>query len=255
MRLENKVAIVTGSGTGLGKTTAEVFAKEGCKVAVADRDFENAKLTAKNIVEAGGVAKAYQVDISDENSVEAVMKAIVGDFEKLDILINCAGINGVNKFTHETDADEWDIVFKVDVNGTFFCTKHAVPYMKRNGRGSIVNFCSIYGIVGANESAPYCAAKGAVANMTRTDALCYGTSGIRVNSVCPGTILTELTLVKARAVEGGEQAYINEMLPKHPIGRLGEPIDVAKAVLFLASDEAGFVTGVNLPVDGGYTAR
>lgn len=255
MRLQDKVAIITGAAAGMGRETAELFAREGCTVAVCDRDEKGAEQTAKNITAAGGRAKAYIMDVSSEQSVTDAMEQIVKDFLKLDILVNCAGINGVNLWTDQTDLKDWDAVFSVDVRGVFLCTKHAVPYMKENGRGSIVNFCSIYGIVGANESAPYCAAKGAVANMTRTDAICYGTSGIRVNSVCPGTVLTELTLAKAREVEGGEQAYINEMLPKHPIGHLGEPIDIANVVLFLASDEARFVTGVNLPVDGGYTAR
>ncbi|MCD8082230.1 MAG: SDR family oxidoreductase [Clostridiales bacterium] len=255
MRLQDKVAIVTGAGAGMGKVTAELFAQEGCKVAVCDLNEETAKQTAKEISAAGGVANAYQVNISDEASVDRLMKAVIADFSKLDILVNCAGINGVNQWAHQVEEKDWDAVFAVDVKGTFFMTKHAVPLMKENGKGSIVNFCSIYGIIGANESAPYCAAKGAVANMTRTDAICYGKSGIRVNSVCPGTVLTELTLAKAREVEGGEQAYIDEMLPKHPIGFLGEPIDIAHVVLFLASDEARFVTGVNMPVDGGYTAR
>ncbi|MGI6152269.1 MAG: SDR family NAD(P)-dependent oxidoreductase [Christensenellaceae bacterium] len=255
MRLKDKVAVITGSAMGMGKATAMRFAREGAKIVVADRDLAGAQKTAAEIQKSGGQAEAVEIDVSKESSVAAGFKKAVELFSKIDILVNCAGINGVNKWTHEVEEGEWDAVFAVDVKGVFFCTKHAVPYMKANKSGAIVNFSSIYGLVGADESAPYVAAKGAVTNMTREDAVCYGTSGIRVNSVCPGTILTELTLAKAREVEGGEQAYIDQMVAKHPIGHVGEPDDVANAVLFLASDEARFITGVNLPVDGGYTAR
>lgn len=255
MRLANKVAIVTGAGNGMGKCTAQLFAKEGAAVAVADRDLEAAETTVQEIIATGGMAKAYMIDISKEESVSKGIKTVVKDFGKLNIVINCAGINGVNLHTHEVESKDFEAVFNVDVKGVFYMTKHAVPYLKESGNGSIVNFCSIYGIVGADESAPYCAAKGAVANMTRTDAVTYGKDGIRVNSVCPGTVLTELTLAKAREFEGGIPGYLDYMLPKHPIGRCGEPMDIANAVLFLASDESRFVTGVNLPVDGGYTAR
>lgn len=255
MRLQDKVAIVTGAGNGMGKCTAQLFAKEGATVAAVDLDLAAAEATVKEILAAGGKAKAYMIDISKEKSAADGIENIIADFSKIDILVNCAGINGVNQMTHEVDAQDFDAVFNVDVKGVFNMTKHTIPEFMKNGKGSIVNFCSIYGIIGADESAPYCAAKGAVANMTRTDAVTYGKYGIRVNSVCPGTVLTELTLAKAREFEGGVQGYIDYMLPKHPIGHLGEPIDIANTVLFLASDEAHFVTGVNMPVDGGYTAR
>lgn len=259
MRLKDKVAIVTGSGKGMGQETTKLFAAEGAAVAAVDINLEAAEATVAEIVAAGGNAKAYQIDISNEESVKTGIEKIVADFGKLDILVNCAGINGVNLHTHEAEFKDFEAVFKVDVNGVFFMTKYAVPYLKEGKdpyhMASIVNFCSIYGIIGADESAPYCAAKGAVANMTRTDAVTYGKDNIRVNSVCPGTVLTRLTLDKAEEFPGGVQGYLDYMVPKHPIGRCGEPSEIAHAVLFLASDDSSFVTGVNLPVDGGYTAR
>lgn len=259
MKLKNKVAIVTGSGKGMGQETTKLFAAEGAAVAAVDINLEAAEATVAEIIKAGGNAKAYQIDISNEDSVKAGIEKIVADFGKLDILVNCAGINGVNLHTDEAEFKDFEAVFKVDVNGVFFMTKYAIPHLKKDKdpyhMGAIVNFCSIYGIIGADESAPYCAAKGAVANMTRTDAVTYGKDNIRVNSVCPGTVLTRLTLDKAEEFPGGVQGYLDYMVPKHPIGRCGEPSEIAHAVLFLASDDSSFVTGVNLPVDGGYTAR
>lgn len=259
MRVKDKVAIITGSGKGMGQETTKLFAAEGAIVAAVDIDLVAAEATVEEIVKAGGKAKAYKIDISSEEDVKNGVEKIVADFGKLDIVVNCAGINGANVHTDEAEFKDFEAVFKVDVNGVFLMNKYAVPYLKKGKdqfhQGAIVNFCSIYGIIGADESAPYCAAKGAVANMTRTDAVTYGKDNIRVNSVCPGTVLTRLTLDKAEEFPGGIPGYLDYMVPKHPIGRCGEPSEIAKAVLFLASDDASFITGVNLPVDGGYTAR
>jgi len=164
-------------------------------------------------------------------------------------------VTGVDKPTHEVTEAEWDAVFDVDVKGVFFCTKHAVPYMKQNGKGSIVNLSSIYGLVGSPELAPYHAAKGAVTLMTRKDAVTYGKDNIRVNSVHPGTIMTPLVEELGSRMEGGLPAYEKMMAARHPIGHTGKPEDVAYGVLYLASDESSFTTGAQLAIDGGYTAQ
>lgn len=251
MRLEGKVAIITGASAGMGKATAELFAREGAKVAVTDIDIAGGEAVVNAIREAGGEATFFKLDVSKEADCKEVTKAVVEKYGKLDILINNAGVTGVDKPTHELTEDEWDFVFNVDVKGVFFMTKHAVPFMKKNGKGAIVNFSSIYGLVGSRELTPYHAAKGAVTLMTKKDALTYAKDHIRVNSVHPGTIKTPLV----QNLIDNDPAYEEKQLRLHPIGYLGNPIDVAYAVLFLASDEARFVTGAQLAIDGGYTAQ
>ncbi|OZC89834.1 short-chain dehydrogenase [Rhodococcus sp. 06-412-2C] len=253
-RLTDKVAIVTGSGKGMGRAMATLFAAQGAAVAVTDVSESDGLETVRMIEEQGGRAAFWRLDVSDEAEVSSVFEQVTATFGKLDILVNNAGISGVDKPTHEVTEAEWDAVFAVDVKGVFFCTKHAIGHLRANGGGSIVNISSIYGLVGSHEMAPYHAAKGAVTIMTKKDAVTYGRDGIRVNSVHPGTILTPFVRELAERSEGGLRGYLDIMEPKHPIGHVGEPEDVANAVLFLASDEARFVHGAALVVDGGYTA-
>ncbi|MBY3986945.1 SDR family oxidoreductase [Rhodococcus fascians] len=253
-RLTDKVAIVTGSGKGMGRAMATLFAAQGAAVAVTDVSEKDGVETVRLIEEQGGRAAFWRLDVSDEAEVSSVFEQVTAEFGKLDILVNNAGISGVDKPTHEVTEAEWDAVFAVDVKGVFFCTKHAIGHLRANGGGSIVNISSIYGLVGSHEMAPYHAAKGAVTIMTKKDAVTYGRDGIRVNSVHPGTILTPFVRELAERSEGGLRGYLDIMEPKHPIGHVGEPEDVANAVLFLASDEARFVHGAALVVDGGYTA-
>jgi NAD(P)-dependent dehydrogenase (short-subunit alcohol dehydrogenase family) len=253
-RLTDKVAIVTGSGKGMGRAMATLFAAQGAAVAVTDVSESDGLETVRLIEEQGGRAAFWRLDVSDEAEVSSVFEQVTATFGKLDILVNNAGIPGVDKPTHEVTEAEWDAVFAVDVKGVFFCTKHAIGHLRANGGGSIVNISSIYGLVGSHEMAPYHAAKGAVTIMTKKDAVTYGRDGIRVNSVHPGTILTPFVRELAERSEGGLRGYLDIMEPKHPIGHVGEPEDVANAVLFLASDEARFVHGAALVVDGGYTA-
>ena len=250
-RLEGKVAIITGAAAGMGKSCAELFAEEGAKVVVTDICVADGEKVVREIKNNGGEATFYKLDVSNEKNCKEVTDAVVEKYGKLDILINNAGVTGADKPTHELSEEEWDFVFNVDVKGVFFMTKHAVPHMKANGSGAIVNFSSIYGLVGSRELTSYHAAKGAVTLMTKKDALTYAKDGIRVNSVHPGTIKTPLV----QNLIDNDPEYEAKQLRLHPIGYLGNPIDVAYGVLFLASDEARFVTGTQLVIDGGYTAQ
>jgi NAD(P)-dependent dehydrogenase (short-subunit alcohol dehydrogenase family) len=254
-RLDNKVAFITGGASGMGRATAELFASEGATVAVTDLNASLGGPVVDGITAADGKGRFWEMDVSREASVEAAVSAAVAEFGGLDILVNCAGIIGVDKPTHEVTEAEWDALFAVDVKGVFFATKHAVPHLISRGGGSIVNFSSIYGLIGNDEFTPYHVAKGAVTMQTRQDAASYGRYNIRVNSVHPSTVLTPLVEGIANAYDGGLPAYEEMMTANQSIRRLGRPVDVAYAVLYLASDESSWVTGVNLPVDGGYTAR
>ena len=254
-RLEGKIALITGGASGMGRATAELFAAEGASVAVTDFNAALGEETVASITAEGGTARFWEMDVSKEASVSEVVSAAVEAFGGLDILINCAGIIGVDKPTHEVTEEEWDALFAVDVKGVFFATKHAVPHLIERGGGSIVNFSSIYGLIGNDEFTPYHVAKGAVTMQTKQDAASYGRYNIRVNSVNPSTVLTPLVEGIAAEYPGGIAAYEEMMTANQSIRRLGRPIDVAYGVLYLASDESTWVTGVNLPLDGGYVAR
>lgn len=253
-RVENKVAVVTGAALGLGKATAQLLGHEGAHVAVTDVRDDDGTRVADSIHKAGSEAQFWHLDVSDEGNVRAVMGEIAETFGGIDILINNAGISGANKPTHELTAGEWQEVMNVNVNGVFYCTKHAIPHMRKNGGGSIVNLSSIYGIVSAPDVPPYHASKGAVRLMTKTDALLYAEDNIRVNSIHPGFIWTPMVehfLEDQGDVEEGKK----ETAAAHPLGHLGDPEDVAYGALYLASPESRFVTGTELVIDGGYTAQ
>ena len=253
-RLDGKVAIITGGGTGIGEATCHRFGEEGAKIAIFEVVRDNGEKTAAALRERGFEAACHTVDVRQEESVKAGVEATVRQWGGVDILVNNAGITGANKLAHECSVEEWDAVFAVNVRGVFLCTKHVLPGMMAAKKGSIVNFSSIYGLIGNDDLPPYHAAKGAVLMMTKTDAVCYAKHGIRVNAVHPGSVKTPLFMKAGETYPGGLDHYIAMMSAKHPL-TLGEPVDVANCVLFLASDEARFVTGASLVCDGGYTAQ
>jgi NAD(P)-dependent dehydrogenase (short-subunit alcohol dehydrogenase family) len=234
-RLKDKVAIVTGGAAGLGRAIAVRMAEQGASVAIVDVQDENGKALAAELRGRDLDARYWRCDVAKESEVADTVKAVVGQFGRLDILVNNAGIEGANKPTHELTEEEWDKVQAVNVKGVFFFTKHAIAPLRRAGGGAIVNLSSIYGLVGGPDVPPYHASKGAVRLMTKTDALIYAPDKIRVNSIHPGFIWTE-------------------MVERH-LKTMGELDDIAWGAVYLASDEAKLVTGTELVIDGGYTAR
>lgn len=248
--------VITGAARGIGYATAMLAAKEGAKVAVCDVLEDEGKKAAEEIKRTTGNqnVKFYRLDVTNEDEVKRTFEQISKDLGDIYGLVNNAGIAGVSKPTHEITLEEWNKVINVNLNGVFLCTKHAVPYMIKNNRGSIVNLSSIYGIVGAPDVPPYHASKGAVRIMTKVDALFYAKYNIRVNSVHPGFIDTPM--VRGYAEGTGNRDAVYEALKKlHPLGRLGRPEEIASVIVFLLSDESSFMTGSEVVVDGGYTAQ
>lgn len=254
-RMENKVAVVTGSAKGIGRATCLVLAEAGAKIAVTDILDEEGKQVVEQIREGGGIAEFSHLDTSSEKDVSKVFSEIYEQFGAIHVLVNNAGISGTNKPTHEISEQEWDQVMDINLKGVFLCTKHAIPRIKQSGGGSIINLSSIYGIISAPDLPPYHASKGAIRLMTKTDALLYAKEGIRVNSVHPGFIWTPLVEQLASQSKEGTEAFRQNLESRHPIGRVGQPEDIAYGILYLASDESKFVTGSELVIDGGYTAQ
>ncbi len=254
-RVNNKVIIVTGGALGIGKATCKMLAKEGATVAITDIKNEEGEKLAEEINNEGGKAIYRNLDVSNENQVKEVFAEIKNEFGKIDVLVNNAGISGVNKPTHEITEEEWDRLMSINVKGVFFCTKHAIPAMKENNGGNIINLSSIYGIIGAGDIPPYHASKGAVRLMTKNDALVYAKDNIRVNSVHPAFIWTPLVEEMAKESGEGVEEFRKMLDNRHPIGHVGEPDDIAYGILYLASDEAKFLTGSELVIDGGYTCK
>ncbi|OPL16273.1 MAG: short-chain dehydrogenase [delta proteobacterium ML8_D] len=254
-RLEGCVAIVTGGARGIGKAVSELFAEHGAKTVVTDiLDDEGRKLVSE-IKDRGGKAEFFHLDTSQEKQVREVMSQVNNTFGGIQVLVNNAGISGPNKPTHEIELEEWQRLIDINLNGVFLCTKHVIPYMKQGKGGSIINLSSIYGIIGAPDLPAYHASKGAVRLMSKTDALLYAADRIRVNSIHPGYIWTPLVEDLGRKSPEGLEEFRRKLDNLHPIGHVGDPMDIAYGALYLASAESKFVTGSELVIDGGYTAQ
>jgi NAD(P)-dependent dehydrogenase (short-subunit alcohol dehydrogenase family) len=254
-RLEGKVALITGAGSGIGRAAAELFAAEGATVAVVDLLAEAAQETVGKITADGGRALALAANVAVAAEVESAVARAVGELGRLDVLYNNAGVNSSGSVADATE-DDWDRCFAVNAKGTFLCSRAAVPHLEAAGGGAIVNQGSVAGLVAVPNFAAYCAAKGAVVSLTRSMAIDLAGRRIRVNAICPGTVFTPLMepMLRARG-EGDLEAGLAKTVVKYPIGRLGTPEEIARVALFLASDDASFLTGSIVTADGGMTAQ
>jgi NAD(P)-dependent dehydrogenase (short-subunit alcohol dehydrogenase family) len=253
-RVEGKVAIVTGGASGLGRASSLMLAREGAKVAVTDINDEAGRKVASEIENNGGTAQYWHVDVSNEREVSQAFSDIYKKFGKINILVNDAGIPGWHKPSDEIEEKDWERVINIDLKGVFLCTKHAAPYMKKAGGGSIINFSSAFGLVGG-EDPVYHAAKGGVRMLTKSDAYYYAKYQIRVNSVHPGYILTPMLQAVIDNAPEGAEAVRRHIGDRTLLGYIGEPDDIAYGVLYLASDEARYVTGSELIIDAGFTSQ
>lgn len=249
MRLEGKVALISGGARGMGAAEARLFAGEGAMVVIGDVLEDEGRQTEAAINESGGRCVFVNLDVTDEASWQSAVATAVARFGKLDILVNNAGIARINN-VENTGSEEWDLVMDINAKGVFLGTKAAIPALRDAGGGSIVNISSIAGLVGGRTSA-YAASKGAVRLLTKSTAIQYARDGIRCNSVHPGVIESPMTLPIMLDTAAGRE----ESAARHPMGRIGQPEDIAYGVLFLASDEASFMTGSELVIDGGLTAQ
>jgi NAD(P)-dependent dehydrogenase (short-subunit alcohol dehydrogenase family) len=251
-KLEGKAAIVTGAGSGIGRAAALLFAREGASVAVADIRLDAARQVAGEIEQAGGRALPVAVDVGDPDQAAALVDGARAAFGALHVLYNNAGVNSAGTVV-DTEEEDWDRCFRVNVKGIFLVSRRAVPHMAEGG--SIVNQASVAALVGVRGIAAYCAAKGAVVSLTRAMAVDLAPR-IRVNCLCPGTVLTPLMEpLMARRGGGDVAAGVKLTAEKYPIGRLGTPEEIARAALFLASDDSSFFTGAAIVPDGGMTAQ
>ncbi len=249
--VQDKVALVTGGGSGIGRAASLIFAREGAKVAVADVNLDGCDQTVARIKEGGGEAFSVRCDVSNSAQVKSMVEQVVKNYGRLDFGFNNAGVSPAGGKIGEIPEDDWDRVIAINLTGVWLCMKYELAQMVAQGGGVIVNTASIMGLVGERRTGAYCAAKHGVVGLTKTAALEYANRNIRVNAVCPGSTMTPMMRQGLDRDPRLEEAYKKS----HPLGRLGTPEEIAEAVMWMCSDEASFVTGVALPVDGGYTAH
>jgi NAD(P)-dependent dehydrogenase (short-subunit alcohol dehydrogenase family) len=254
LRLKGKVAIITGASSGIGRATSLLFAREGATVVASSNRPEELAALEREAAALAGPLLAIEADVTSEEQVARLVRTAAERFGGLDILVNNAGIVSFGTVT-ETSLEEWQRLVDVNLRGVFLCSKYAVPELRRRGGGAIVNVSSINGIRGNHRLAAYAATKGGVVALTYAMAIDHAAEGIRVNCVCPATIEDTGQAALAWELAEDKQAWRRYLLEKHPLGRLGRSDEVAYAILFLASEESSFLTGVALPVDGGRSIR
>lgn len=263
-RLQGKVAIITGGGSGIGRSIAEVFSSEGAKVVVCGRTLVSINKTADLINKDGKESIAIKCDVSNSKQVDFMVKKTIKIFKRIDILVNNAGIFAESKLVEEFSEEEWDRIFNIDSKGSWLCSKYCIPEMKKVDGGSIIMISSVSAHIGQRLQACYNAAKAAQEGLMKCIALDHAEDGIRANSICPGGVATE----RNKFNEWKSKDYPNpkgivpmglksfsDIVNLHPIGRIGQPIDVAWAAVYLASDESSWVTGASFMIDGGYTCK
>ena len=246
MRLKDKIAIITGGGTGIGLATARAFCQEGAKVILFGRRKEKLE---KAVEKLGGSAIIVQGDMTNNNDLDKLINETLHNFKKIDILVNNAGLFNGSPI-HEISDSQWDEIMDINIRSVFQLTRRVLPVMLSQKYGSIIHISSILGLIAVPQVAAYNVSKGALNQFSRSIAVEYGSSGIRSNSICPGLIATDMTADLMKDAD-----LMKEWSKEYPIGRFGKPEDVANACLYLASDESSFVTGITLPVDGGFTAH
>jgi NAD(P)-dependent dehydrogenase (short-subunit alcohol dehydrogenase family) len=256
-RLDSKIALVTGAGSGIGKEIALLYAQQGARVTVADIQEDAAAAVVAEIDERNGLARAWHLDVADEGQVRMAMQEMVEQYGRLDILVNNAGVSHVGNVL-ETSAEDWDRVMAVNARGVFLCSKYALAQMLRQNPagGILVNIASVAGMIAVDRRFPYGASKGAVISMTRSIAIDFANQGIRANAICPGTVHTPFVegYLERNFAENKDEVR-QQLHARQPVGRMGRPEEIAAAALYLASDEAAFITGSTLVIDGGWTAK
>lgn len=249
-RMEGKVALVTGGGSGIGRSVALGFAREGAKVVVADVIAEGGEATANLVKNAGGIGVFVKCDVSESNQVKTMIDMAVETFGRLDFAANNAGINGEMAGTVDCTEDNWERVIGIDLKGIWLCMKYEIPQMLKHGGGSIVNTSSIAGLVNAG-TPPYSAAKHGVLGLTKTAAVEFAQQGVRINAVCPGVIHTPMTQPLFEQMPD----KMNQMMSAIPMARFGQPENIADAIVWLCGDGASYITGTALSIDGGYVIQ